>query len=279
MARKSPMDLLNESDSSTGLPDRKKPEAPISVVLRNFMSKSGEELELTTRMNGPAVKAAQVSFIFETMLVDPVSEESLILGTVDILPESIKKWIAISDEVVSLRGEEFLRYIYDELAYQIAKKAADEMIARIIACGTASTTTCPGVPVYTATVASVGLVAQALSQLSDEAANPTIVMNKASWGSFKAAQAANGYLYDPFEGLPVVFNNSLPALGTAATGATWMIVGDFEQGALANLPNGDGISFKFDEMTLATNDLIRVIGREFVGLGVVAPNAFVKVKK
>lgn len=76
MARKSPMDLLNESDSSTGLPDRKKPEAPISVVLRNFMSKSGEELELTTRMNGPAVKAAQVSFIFETMLVDPVSEES-----------------------------------------------------------------------------------------------------------------------------------------------------------------------------------------------------------
>ena len=210
---------------------------------------------------------------------DPVSEESLILGTVDILPESIKKWIAISDEVVSLRGEEFLRYIYDELAYQIAKKAADELIAKIIACGTASTTTCPGVPVYTATVASVGLVAQALSQLSDEAANPTIVMNKASWGSFKAAQAANGYLYDPFEGLPVVFNNSLPALGTAATGATWMIVGDFEQGALANFPNGEGITFKFDEMTLATNDLVRVIGREFVGLGVVAPNAFVKVKK
>lgn len=74
MAKKSPMDLLNEDDSKNGLPDRnKKPEAPITTVLRNFMSKHGEELELTTRMNGPAVKAAQVSYIFETMFTDPVT--------------------------------------------------------------------------------------------------------------------------------------------------------------------------------------------------------------
>jgi len=76
MAKKSPMDLLNEADSPSAVSDKKKPEAPISVVLRNFMSKTGEDLELTTRMNGPAVKAAQVSFIFETMLVDPVSGDS-----------------------------------------------------------------------------------------------------------------------------------------------------------------------------------------------------------
>ena len=56
-----------------------------------------------------------------------------------------------------------------------------------------------------------------------------------------------------------------------------MIVGDLDHGALANFPAGNDITFKFDEMTLATSDLVRVIGREFVGLGVVAPNAFVKV--
>lgn len=208
-----------------------------------------------------------------------VNEETLVLGIVELVPTSIKKWISISDEALDLRGEAFLRYIYDELAYQIAHKAADELLAKIIACGTASTTTCVGVPVYTSTVASVGLVAQALSKLSDEAAQPVIIMNKASWGAFKAAQAANGYNYDPFEGLPVVFNNSLKSLTAATTGDTWAIVGDLEQGALANFPNGNDIMFKFDEITLATNDLVRVVGREFVGLGVVAPDAFVKIVK
>lgn len=208
-----------------------------------------------------------------------VSEETLVLGIVELIPTSIKKWISLSDEIYDLRGESFLRYVYDELAYRIAHKAADELLAKIIACGTASTTTCVAVPVYTSTVASVGLVAQALSNLSDEAAQPVIIMNKASWGAFKAAQAANGYNYDPFEGLPVVFNNSLKSLTAASTGDTWAIVGDLEQGALANFPNGNDITFKFDEMTLATNDLVRVVGREFVGLGVVAPNAFVKIVK
>ena len=47
---------------------------------------------------------------------EAVSEEALVLGIVTLVPQSIKKWIAISDEVYDLRGEEFLRYIYDELA-------------------------------------------------------------------------------------------------------------------------------------------------------------------
>ena len=58
-----------------------------------------------------------------------------------------------------------------------------------------------------------------------------------------------------------------------------MIVGDLDQGALMNLPNGEGIDFKFDDTTLMTNDMIRVLGRMYVAEGVVAPNAFVKVTK
>lgn len=207
-----------------------------------------------------------------------VNEETLVLGIVEIVPESIKKWISISDEALDLRGEAFLRYIYDELAYQIAKKAADELVAKIVACGTQSTTTCVGVPAITATAATMALVAEAIGNLSDEADNPTIIMNKATWAAFKAVQYANGYGADPFEGRDVVFNNSLKSLTAASTGDTWMIVGDLDHGALANFPAGNDITFKFDEMTLATSDLVRVIGREFVGLGVVAPNAFVKVK-
>ena len=208
---------------------------------------------------------------------DPVSYENLILGTVNLVPQSIKKAVQITDEVADMRGEEFLRYIYDEISYRIAKKAADTLVAKIVACGTVSTTTCPGVPKITSTTVTVGLVAKAMAELSDQAANPVIIMNKATWGKFKEVQAANGYNYDPFEGLPVVFNNSLTAFSAATTGVAYMIVGDLAEGALANFPNGDGITFKYDDMTLATADMIQVIGRQYVGLGVVAPNAFVKV--
>ena len=210
---------------------------------------------------------------------DAVAEETLVLGVVNLVPQSIKKWISVSDEALDLRGEAFLDYIYDELAYRIAKKAADLLVAQIEACGTVSTTTCPSVPVVTAASASLGTIAAAMAALSDDAANPTIMMNKATWGTFKALQASGSYGYDPFEGLDVVFNNTITAYSAASTGDTYVIVGDLDQGALANFPNGEGIEFKFDDTTLMTSDLVRVLGREYVGIGVVAPDAFVKVQK
>ena len=211
-----------------------------------------------------------------------VSEESLVLGTVEIVPSSIKKWISVSDEVLDIGmgdGEEFLRYIYDELTYRIAKKAVDQLLALIVAAGTASTTTAVGLPVYTSSTVSVGLAAQAIALLSDQAANPIIVMNKATWGDFKAAQYANKFSVDPFEGLDVEFNNTIPSFTAATTGDTYMIVGDFAEGAIANFPNGEDITIKVDDKTDMTKDLVRVLGRQYVGLGIVGPNAFVRIQK
>lgn len=210
---------------------------------------------------------------------DPVSEETLVLGTVTLIPQSIKKWISISDEVYDMRGEEFLRYIYDELTYRIAKKSSEQLIADIKACGTVSTTTAPGVPVVTASSISIGTIASAMAELSDEADNPVIIMNKKTWGAFKQTQYGNSIPVDPFEGLPVIFNNSMTAYSAATTGVPYVIVGDLEHGALANLPNGEGIDIKYDNTTLMTNDLIRVLGRQYVAAKVIAPNAFVKIVK
>lgn len=210
-----------------------------------------------------------------------VAEEELHLGVVEMVPASIKKWISISDEAMDLAGEAFLDYIYDELAYQIAKKAQAELINKITALTASASTSAVGVGIVAGTP-SVGLVANALGNLSDEAANPVIVMNKGSWAQFKAAQYANGFNVDPFEGLPVHFDNSLPAYTSAttlATGTAWMIVGDFGVGAHANFPNGDEIRIKFDEMSLAEKDLVKIVGREYVGLGIVADHAFCKITK
>ena len=208
-----------------------------------------------------------------------VDEETLVLGIVELVPQSIKKWISISDEAMDLRGEAFLRYIYDEIAYQIAKKAADDLVAAIQACGTVSTTTCPSVQVLAGETLAIGTIAKALGKLSDQAADPVVMINKATWSAFKAAQYAGSFSVDPFEGLPVVFNNTIKAYSAASTGDTYAIVGDLGFGALANFPNGEEITFKYDDMTLATSDLVRIIGREFIAEGVIAPDAFVKINK
>ena len=210
---------------------------------------------------------------------EAVAEENLLLGVVTLVPASIKKWISVSDEVADLRGEAFLRYIYDELAYQIAKKAADALVNLIVSAPASSGPTTVGVSTVDVAALSVGTIAEAMGKLADSAANPVVIMNKGTWSAFKAVQYANGFSVDPFEGLPVVFNNSLKTFTAAGDGDTFAIVGDLEQGALANFPNGDSIAFKYDDQTLMTEDLVRILGKQYVALGIVAPGAFVKLNK
>lgn len=224
-------------------------------------------------------KSADAAYVHTEAANSAVTEESLVLGVTTLIPQSIKKWISISDEVNDLKGEEFLDYIYDELTYRIAKKAADVLVAAIIACTTGGSDNHPRQNTVAATAITVGLVAKGLAQISDEAANPVVIMNKQTWGAFKEAEAANGYRYDPFEGLPVLFNDSLAAYSAATTGVCYAIVGDLGVGAQANFPNGEGVEIKFDDITKMEYDLVRILGREFVGLGVVAPNAFCKITK
>lgn len=212
---------------------------------------------------------------------EAVGEEALGLGIVTLTPKSIKKWISISDEVNDLRGEAFLRYIYDELTTKIVKKAADELVGKIAALPATVDTDDPTSPSANQITAApaIGLVAEAIANLSDEAVNPVIIMNKLTWSKFKTAQYAAGYAVDPFEGLPVLFNNSLPAYDTATAGAVYMTVGDLENGTLANYPKGEGVEIKYDDKTLMTSDMIKILGRQFVGLGVIADKHFANVKK
>lgn len=207
------------------------------------------------------------------------TEEALVLGTVSISPASIKKWITISDEVLDMKSEAFLRYIYDELAYQIAKKAADTLVGQIKSAGTSATSTAVGVPAVAVTTVAMDTIAKAIALLSDEATDPVIIMNKQTYTVFKAVQYGANYAADPFEGMEVIFNSTLSTFTAATTGVPYAIVGDLGRGALANYPAGDEITFKFDDLSLAEKDLVKIVGREYVGLGVVGPDCFVKITK
>lgn len=207
-----------------------------------------------------------------------VAEEELTMGIVTIVPAFIKKWISISDEVMSLAGEDFLRYIYAELTMKIVKKMADTLVAKIAALPQVATATSPMAAKITLAPA-LGTIAAAVANLSDEATKPVIIMNKLTLSDFKSAQYNGNYGIDIFEGLDIKFNNSLPAYSAAGVGEVYAIVGDLDEGAIANLPNGDDVKFTFDDVTLATEDLVRVIGKEYAGLEVVSNKAFTLIAK
>ena len=207
------------------------------------------------------------------------TEETLVLGVVSLVPASIKKWITISDEVLDLGGEAFLDYIYDEVTYQIAKKASEQLVTAIVSAPTASTSTAVGIPVISATAISQSLVAEGLGNLSDSARDVVIIMNRATEAAFKAVQYDGNFATDIFEGLDREYTSALKSFSAASSGDTFAIIGDLGEGAQANFPNGQEIRIKFDDTSLAEKDLVKIVGREFVALGVVGPGCFVKLVK
>lgn len=205
------------------------------------------------------------------------TEEDLALGIVTMTPANIKKWIHITDEDVAMGGEAFVRYIYDELTYQITKKLAGLIVSDIAALDTSNGATAPGAAKITV-APGLTTVATAFANLSDEAANPVIIMNKLTYATFQEAYAAGSFAVDPFMGLPVLFNNTLPAYSAASSNAVYAIVGDLN-GAQVNYPEGDGIVIKWDDLSESEKDLVKVVGRQYAAHAVTAPFRFTNIAK
>lgn len=222
-------------------------------------------------------KAGDVAYVHTEGTSAP-TEEALELGIVTMTPANIKKWIHITDEDVAMGGEAFVRYIYEELTYQIMKKLAALVVADITALDTSNGATAPGAARITMEP-GLTTIATAFAALSDEATNPVIIMNKATWANFQTAYAAGNFAVDPFMGLKVLFNNSLPAYDTATGGTDdYCIVGDLK-GAQLNYPEGEGVVIKWDDLSEAEADLVKVVGRQYVAHAVTAPFRFTRIKK
>lgn len=205
-------------------------------------------------------------------------EEVLTLGIVELKAENIKKWISVSDEAIEGTTIDTVGYLYRELAQRIAEKAEEVLVGLIDAAPQTST----------ASAAAVGLlkygidqstILQAVSLLSASAKNLNIVMNRQTYALFANVALTANYAIDVFDGLKdrIVFSAALPAYADASEDDTYAIVGDFGYGAQANFPNGAGVTIKYDDLSLAEYDLVKLVGKQYVGMGVVAPNAFVKL--
>lgn len=206
------------------------------------------------------------------------TEEVLNLGVVSLVPGTIKKWLTLSDEIMDTHGQAFLDYIFDEIEHKIIKKAADLVVADITGSPTTATTSAPAVADISISAASLHDFVDALATLSDEATDNVIIMNKSSYATYKGLQMAANYGVDPFDGMPVLFNDTLYAAATATTGQAIAIVGDLK-GVRANFPNGYQPTFKYDDLSLAEKDLVKIVGRLPMGHGVVASRRFCVIKK
>ena len=206
-----------------------------------------------------------------------LTEEDLQLGIVSLIPANIKKWIKISDEAIAMGGEQFVQYIYNEIIYRVLNKLVSELVADVTSAGTSHTTSAVGIPKVNE-APGVMTIADAATNLSEEARNICVVMNRLSEQQFNAAYAAANFAIDPFAGLPRVYTSALPAYNTASSNDTYAFIGDLKA-LQVNYPEGEGVIVKWDELTLAEDDLVKVIGRQFAGHDVTAPGCLVRLTK
>ena len=206
------------------------------------------------------------------------TEEALTLGIVELKPENIKKWITISDEMMEATGEGFVRYVYEELAYQVMKKLSYEIVGDIAdATYTTNQAAAVGIPKVNKDP-GLNTINQAVNNLSDEAQNIVVIVNPLTKTNFQAAYAAGNFAVDPFAGLQVITSGKLPAFDAASANDTYAIVGDLSA-VQVNFPAGEGLKLIKDEYSLAEKDLVKLVGRVFCGHDVVAPGRLVRLTK
>lgn len=188
-----------------------------------------------------------------------ITEENLVVKFVELTGGTLKKMVKLSTEVMDMKGESFIDYVVDEIEYQLAKTAGDLMVKKAIsdASPMKQTFTAAGASLTTADI--IG----AEGMLAGDA-NPVLITTRANAASLKAAVLSAGYGYDPFDGMEVIYVDAADLSGNLA------VVADLSAWQF-NFPNGDQPTFVFDEFTEAPSDIVRVIGRVMVGMGIVAP--------
>ncbi len=224
----------------------------------------------------PFEKSADPAYV-HTEGTTGLTEEDLQLGIVTLTPANIKKWIKISDEAVAMGGEAFVRYVYDELAQRLMEKLVKELVAKANAASTSHGDTAIGIPKVTE-APGVNVAQNAADQLSEEATDLCIVLNPLSISAFRDAYAAGYFGVDPFAGMTVIKCSALPAYSSADANAMYGIVGDLKAFQV-NYPEGEGIVTKWDDLTYAEDDMVKVVARQYAGYGVTAPGRLVKLCK
>ena len=258
---------------------------PVPIFLQEMIETAWERDEILSRVSRSYIKgnlkipfelSADGAYVHGEGTTAP-TEEALTFGLVTLTPETIKKWVSFSDEVVDMKGEEFLRYIYDELTYRVSKKLAEVCLDDITTANATNGSTAIGVP-RVDMAPSVVTVPTAAANLTEDARDIVVVMNRLTEVDFLEAHAAGNFAIDPFAGIPRVYSSHLPAYSAASTNDVYAIVGDLSA-VRVNFPAGDGMVIKYDELTRKKEDIVEVLGRQYAGHGITKLGRLVNIRK
>lgn len=263
---------------------------PIPTVIDDYINTAWENARLLSRVRRTSIKGtAKYPFEYsadpafahtEGAAVSSDTEEALVLGTVSIEPKMLKKWITITDEVIALKGQAFLDYVWDEIEERIFELADATLIAAIKAAPSSATTTAAGVRSVSVDAIDATTIFQALATLKNAASNPVAIMNKQMYFNqfMSLTDLQNRPIYDivSANGRPTFYINGVEVIFDNTLSTSELIVGDL-RGAIANFPDGEQVKFVNDPYSLAEQDKVKVVGKMYVGIGVVRDGFFCKV--
>lgn len=257
---------------------------PTPTIIDNFINTAWERANLVSRVRRTNIKgtakypfeySATGASVHKEGAAAP-DEEQLVLGAVSVEPEMLKKWITVSDEVLALKGQAFLDYVYDEIEERILELADAKIVAAIKAAPEAASKTAAGVRVISHDLdASVIFAAQA--ELVAAARNVVAIMNKKTYFNtiMSLTDTTGRPIYNVVadNGRPTYFINGVEVIFDNTLDEDEMIVGDLS-GVILNLPDGQLVSFVTDPYSLAEKDLVKIVGKMYAGIGVVRDGYF-----
>lgn len=217
-------------------------------------------------------------------------EETIEFGQIILQPKMIKKWISLTDELMAMSADDFLRYISDELVYRVILALDEAIISRTDTYGQ-GVIGIVGNDLTEKVSAEIGfnVINEALANLVTFE-DLTIAMNPATFfnnfmgltdmvGSpiFRVVHDNENRPQYYLSGHRVEFTQALPAYADAEAGDTYAVIGNFRRGYRLNYPQGRNVITLVDPYTLATEDLVRMIGRLYVAGNVVKPKHFAEL--
>ena len=221
---------------------------------------------------------------------DAVTQEAITFGQIILQPKMIKKFIALTDELMAMAAPDFLRYISDELVYRVILALDEAIISRtddnglgvIGVANNALTTDVPAeLDFNVINEAVAGLVTfdnlviamnpktffSNFMGLTDQVGNPI----------FRVVHDNENRPQYYLSGYRVEFTQALPAYDDADPSDVYAIIGNWGRGYRLNYPQGRNVITLVDPYTLATEDVVRMIGRLYVAGNVVNPLHFAQL--
>lgn len=271
---------------------------PVPTLMQGYVETAWEKFGKFSRLVNKTMFAGYLAIPYEVSATGAVvhtegtpgpAEEEIVLGQIELKAAMLKKFISLTDEIRALAPAEFIRYVADELVYQVVLALDNAIINGALDTNGKGVVGIVGNDLTTEITGDVSfnIINEAIAELKTFD-NLVVAMNQKTFFKnfmgltdlqgrpiYTIASDNEGRPRYYVNGIRVEFTNALKDFETAGV-KPWAIVGNF-RGYRLNLPEGDGVKTLVDPYTLAVDDKVRMIGRLYAAGNVTKLGHFVAI--